>query len=292
MKRNLSFLTLFALLFLTSCQFRGDLEKELLTLRLDSLSRVNEENARQLSDVNSIVDVISEELDSIAIMEDMIRLNPLGNEGRQTSRAEMRQRLRAFSEMLNRQKQRIAQLEDSLSGLSNKTIQRYRSLVTLLNSQLEEKDRTINDLMARLNTSNARISDLESSVEELTSTNEQLASVTEMQQQALTIQDNIINEGYIKVGSKKELQNVGLLTGGGFLSKAKVNSSGFDPNLFIKVDIREFTELPIQSKSIQILTSMPASSYSIERSGNTSVLRILDPTSFWSVSRFLIIQTK
>lgn len=292
MKRNLFFLTLFALLFLSSCQFRGDLEKELLTLRLDSLSRVNEENARQLSDVNSIVDVISEELDSIAIMEDMIRVNPLGNEGRQPTRTEMRQRLKAFSDMLSRQKQRIALLEDSLSGLNNRTIQRYRSLVTLLNSQLEEKDRTINDLMAKLNSSNARISDLETNIMELTSTNEELTSVTEMQQQALAIQDNIINEGYVKIGSKKELQDAGLITGGGLLSKSKVNNSGFDANLFLKVDIREFSELPIPSKTIKILTSMPESSYSIERSGNTSVLRILDPTSFWSVSRFLIIQTK
>ena len=292
MKRNLFFLTLFALLFLSSCQFRGDLEKGLLTLRLDSLSRVNEENARQLSDVNSIVDVISEELDSIAIMEDMIRVNPLGNEGRQPTRTEMRQRLKAFSDMLSRQKQRIALLEDSLSGLNNRTIQRYRNLVTLLNSQLEEKDRTINDLMARLNSSNARISDLETNILELTSTNEELTSVTEMQQQALVIQDNIINEGYIKVGTKKELQNAGLITGGGLLSKSKVNNSGFDANLFLKVDIREFSELPIQSKTIKILTSMPESSYSIERNGNTSILRINDPTSFWSISRFLIIQTR
>lgn len=292
MKRNFLFMSLFALLFLSSCQFRGDLEKELLTLRLDSLSRVNEQNARDLSEVNSIVNVISEELDSIAIMEDMIRVNPLGNEGRKPTRTEMRERLKAFSDMLSRQKQRIALLEDSLSGLNNRTIQRYRSLVTLLNNQLEEKDRTINDLMARLNSSNARISDLETNIAELTSTNEQLSSVTEMQQQALAIQDNIINEGYVKVGSKKELQNAGLLTGGGFLSKAKVNSSGFNPDLFLKVDIRDFTELPIQSKSIQILTSMPSSSYSIEKSGNTSILRILDPTSFWSVSRYLIIQTK
>ena len=194
--------------------------------------------------------------------------------------------------MLSRQKQRIALLEDSLSGLNNRTIQRYRSLVTLLNSQLEEKDRTINDLMAKLNSSNARISDLETNIMELTSTNEELTSVTEMQQQALAIQDNIINEGYVKIGSKKELQDAGLITGGGLLSKSKVNNSGFDANLFLKVDIREFSELPIPSKTIKILTSMPESSYSIERSGNTSVLRILDPTSFWSVSRFLIIQTK
>lgn len=269
-----------------------NMERDMLTMRFDSISQVNEHNARELSEINHVVNVISEELDSIAIMEDMIRFNTLGNEGRKPTQTEMRERLKSFSEMLSRQKQRIALLEDSLSNLNNKTIQRYRSLVTLLNNQLEEKDRTINSLMTRLNSSNVRITELESSIEELTSANKELSNIAESQREALEIQNSVVNEGFVCMGSKKELQNVGLLSKSSLLTKAKVNTSGFDPSLFEKVDIRLFTELIIPAKSFTILTSMPQSSYSIERAGDTSILRINDPERFWSISRYLIIQTK
>ena len=222
----------------------------------------------------------------------MIRLNTLGVEGRKPIPKEMRERLKSFSEMLNRQKHRIALLEDSLSNLNNKTVQRYRSLVTLLNNQLEEKDRTINNLMTRLNSSNVRITELETSVEELTSANEELSSIAESQQEALNIQSNTANEGFVRIGSKKDLQNVGLLSKGYLLSKAKINTSGFDPSLFQKVDIREFSEITIPAKSFTVLTSMPESSYRIEKAGNSSILRIIDSERFWSISRYLVIQTK
>ena len=39
------------------------------------------------------------------------------------------------------------------------------------------------------------------------------------------------------------------------------------------------------------MTQMPEDSYSIEKKGNTSVLHIIDPDKFWSVSKYLIIAT-
>lgn len=278
---------------LISCNAGKDYEKQLLSLRLDSISRVNEQNVHALAEVNSIVNVISDELDSIAIMEDMIHINPLGNEGRKLTRAEMRERLRTFSQMLERQKQRISLLEDSLSTLNGSAVVKYRNLITLLNSQLEEKDKTINSLMAELNKRNANITKLQNDIEELTISNQSLSEITEKQQEALVIQDNYINEGYIKIGTKKELQNAGLITGGGFLSKTKVNNSNLDVSLFQKVDIRQITQLNLPSKSVKILTPMPESSYSIEKvDKESSILIIKNPTHFWSVTRYLIIQTK
>ena len=62
--------------------------------------------------------------------------------------------------------------------------------------------------------------------------------------------------------------------------------------MFTKVDIRTFTEVTINSGNPKILTQMPASSYRIEKGKGSSILYILDPTAFWSVSNYLIIQTK
>lgn len=293
MKKIRLIISALSTILLLSCSGSEDYEKQLLSLRLDSISRVNEQNVRDLAEVNSIVNIISDELDSIAIMEDMIHFNPLGTEGRKPTKSEMRERLKAFSQMLERQKIRISLLEDSLSALNGYAVSKYRNLITLLNSQLEEKDNTINSLMAELNVRNANIAKLQNDIQELSSENEELVLKTETQQKALEAQDAFINEGYVRIGSKKELQNAGLITGGGFLSKTRVNNSNMDVSLFQKVDIRQVTQLNIPSKSFKILTSIPESSYSIEKVGKEkSVLKILNPTQFWSVSRYLIIQTK
>ena len=94
-----------------------------------------------------------------------------------------------------------------------------------------------------------------------------------------------------RIGTKKELTSQGLLSGG-FLQKKRVNHDAINKDMFTKVDIRTFTEVTINSSNPKILTQMPASSYRIEKGKGSSILYILDPTAFWSVSNYLIIQTK
>ena len=102
----------------------------------------------------------------------------------------------------------------------------------------------------------------------------------------LIIQNDMMNEAFMLMGNKKELTSLGAITGG----KA---SSNPDLNNFIRVDIRYFTELEIPSSKPKIITTMPASAYTITNNGNgTSILKILNPTEFWKISKILIIQLR
>lgn len=137
------------------------------------------------------------------------------------------------------------------------------------------------------------IAQLQSRVSNLTEDVSNLNQINQEQEQALTAQSDMMNEGYIKIGTKKELQSIGLLSKGGLFSKKKLNISNLDPNVFEKIDIREFHTLTINGKSPKILTQIPETSYQITKnSDGTSTLTISDPTLFWSVSNFLIIQCK
>jgi len=40
-----------------------------------------------------------------------------------------------------------------------------------------------------------------------------------------------------------------------------------------------------------VLSQMPADSYTIDQKGNSSVLRITNVNRFWSITKYLIIQT-
>ena len=77
------------------------------------------------------------------------------------------------------------------------------------------------------------------------------------------------------------------------LDAGEVLRSNFNKDYFTKIDIRIDKEIKLYSKSAEILTSHPASAYTLTRDANKQyVLRITDPQAFWSTSKYLVIQVK
>lgn len=250
----------------------------------DSLETAN----RQLND---FIDVVAMSLDSITISEGYIFK---GNaEGKPiTSREQIRQRLALFEDLLKRQKERIVELEKSVGDAQDTRTKKLRSIIKALNVQIEEKNAMIAELRTELNKKNVNIASLKQHVSELNSNIEGLSKKSQEQEAALTEQTNIINEGYVKVGTKKELKAAGLLKSSGLFAKNKLNIANIDASQFQKIDMRQFEMLKINGKKPKILTHMPTSSYKIEDNGDgTSTLRVIDPAVFWSVSSYLIIQS-
>ena len=67
----------------------------------------------------------------------------------------------------------------------------------------------------------------------------------------------------------------------------------FNRSYLTEVDIRKLHSIPLGSKSAKILTNHPASSYTLEKDADKKyTLQITDPASFWSISRYLVIQVK
>ena len=193
--------------------------------------------------------------------------------------------LNSFGALLQRQRERIEFLEDSITNLSDAQNVKFLTILRGLQAQIKEKDAMISELKVELNKKNANIAQLESRVSAL-------SEKTQEQETIMTVQSDMMNEGYVRLGTKKELQRDGILTRAG-LFKKKLDVSNFNPELFTKIDIRTFLELKIEGKKPEIITQMPASSYQMdENEDGTYTLRILDPTSFWSVSNYLVIQYK
>lgn len=282
-------LLLFTTIFF-SCNVNNSKET-ILQAQIDSLEAANSEQAEQMKEISEFMSIVSEGLDSIAAQEDQLTGNGKGMEGRKMTKEELRANLNAFAALLERQRNRIAQLEDSLQN-KGESFGNLRNIITYLNQQLEEKNQTIAALQASLNNKNVDIQRLDKQVKKLTASNEKLTEEVNKQGEALVTQSEVINECYVKIGTKKELQQAGVLSGGGLLSKKKLDVSNFQRAGFMKVDIRSYVEVDIPSKKIQILTSMPSSSYTITSNGNSSRLTITNPTLFWSVSNYLVIQTK
>ena len=239
----------------------------------------------------SYVGVLADGLDSIAKQEQMLFYSNKGPEGTIVDRNQLKKNLDTFGTMLANQKIRIAQLSASLKSRGD-SISKLYTLVSYLNQQLEEKDFQIQSLRADLESKDIDINQLRQRVSLLTDANTQLNIKVDRQADVLNKQDKLLNEAYVKIGTKKELSDLGLLSGG-FLKKKKLDTEAIQKSMFTKVDIRKVTELTINSAKPKIITQMPASSYKIEKKDkNTSVLYILDHEAFWGVSNYLVIQTK
>ena len=88
-------------------------------------------------------------------------------------------------------------------------------------------------------------------------------------------------------GTKEELKDQNILVDG------KVLQANFNRDYFTKIDIRVQKEIKLYSRTAKLLTTHPASSYTLERNTNKQyVLRINNPQVFWSTSKYLVILVK
>lgn len=262
----------------------------------DSLIIENQANKEELAELNSIISTVSAGLDSIAIQEGILYSGKT-RDGVALNRNQIIANINSMAEILKRQREKIQSLQDSLAmrsanpNKSSQSIEKLQNVIAFLNKQLAEKDNEIQSLRRDVNSKNKDINQLRTSLSDMRNRAEKAENRTQVVTQALAKQDEIINECYIKIGTKKQLVASGLLKGG-FLQKKKVNYEDVDKSKFNAVDIRKFREVTLKSNNPKILTPQPSNnSFHFEENGDGScTLVITNPTQFWSVSNFLIIQ--
>lgn len=257
----------------------------------DSIIQENKTKTQQLNELNGIITTIATGLDSIALQENILFTNQ-GRDGVKLDRHLIAANLNHMADILARQRKKIQLLQDSLANRSSsESVERLQKVVEFLNQQLAEKDKVIQSLRADLNNSKKDITQLRASLSDMRTRADRAEKKSKTLTTALSKQDEIINECYIKIGTKKQLSAAGLLKGG-FLQKKKVNYEDVDKSKFSAVDIRKCREISLKSSNPKILTPQPSNrSYHFEESGDGHcVLVITNPTLFWSVSNYLIIQ--
>lgn len=203
---------------------------------------------------------------------------------------QIRQNIENYKQILQRQRDRLAALEEKLKG-SEANNAKMLKVISSLKQQLDEKDQAIVELTEELGKRNVDIKTLKTHVEKLNTQVAQLEEETKSQEQALVAQSDIMNEAYVFIGSKKELKAAGLLSGGSLFKKSKLDLSQVNASAFNKIDIRKTKTFTIPAKKAMVLTQMPSDSYSISDNGDgTSTLTVTDPSRFWSVSNYLVIR--
>ncbi len=257
----------------------------------DSLRNETQKQQRQLKNMNEMVDVVNGSLISIVTEQNNL-FNAGTVEGGPATKEQVLENITKLENLITQQKSRIEQLEKELEqqekdGDTDDSDSKLALLVKALKEQIAKKDAEIAKLKEDLKQKNVDIANLQAQAARQSQTIVELDRRANMQQEALKRQDAMLNQCYMVIATKSELQNRGIIKKGKLVTK-----SALDRSKFSKVDIRKLTEITFQAKKPKLLTSMPESSYEITTDGNHNfTLHIKNPNSFWSISNFLVIQT-
>ena len=271
-------------LLLSSCDTKQS------STALSAEGRQRDSVQTELNQLNSFVDVVSASMDSISMSEGIIFKG--NGEKAVSSREQIRRNITAFEDILQRQKTRITELEKSLGQQNDARTAKLRMIIKGLNKQIAEKDTMIAQLKTELNDKNVNIAKLQTHVRELDQNITGLNQKNQEQEKTITAQTDKMNEAYVKVAAKAELKKEGLLTKSTLFTRKKLDITKLGGATFTKVDIRNFRSLKINGKRPQVLTQMPPASYRIDKNTDgTCTLTILDPSTFWSISSYLVVRS-
>ena len=274
---------------LTACNMSqsGDEEKDRMSREVDSLKSVI---SHQQDDFDNLLGEMNDITQGFArISEAEGRVNVLSDNAENSDEitVNIQENMDFIATTLRDNRKKIEDLQNRLKQ-SNIKSANLQNMISDLARQLKVKDAEIDDLHQQLSGKDIIIRELDESVSALKEENEEVKAESESNAQIVRNQDAQINTAWYVIGTKSELKDKKIL------EKGEVLTNGdFDKSYFTKVDIRNFTELPLNSKSVEILTIHPKNAYSLTKdSHGMYTLHVLDAARFWETSKYLVIRVR
>ena len=281
MKKVLLFVV--ALLSLTACNQKNGSESKLVQ-QADSLNRIIAQKDNEINDMIGTMNDIEEGFRAINAAEERVSVARQG-EG-SSAKERIQENMQFIKQTMQQNRELINKLRNQLRQSSVKGDQLRRTLEALT-QQMEEKDAQLKALQAELQAKNIQIEELTEQVSDLSTNVSNLKEESSEKSQTISQQDKQLNTAWFVFGTKKELKEQHIIEDG------EVLRSNFNQDYFTKIDIRVDKEIKLYSRSAKLLTDHPASSYKLEQDANKQyVLRIENPTKFWSTSKYLVIMVK
>jgi chromosome segregation ATPase len=250
----------------------------------DSLQRIVEQKENEINDIMGTLNDINEGLREISEAEGRVTLARSGEGANQKQK--IQEDIKFIQERMNQNRELLDKLRKQLRESTFKGDQLKRT-VENLTKQLEQKDIELQNLREELDKKDIHITELDETISNLNTYVTNLKTESEQKSATISNQDQQLNTAWFVFGTKKELKEQGILDGG------RVLQGNFNKSYFTKIDIRVQKEIKLYSKKAEMKTSHPSSSYVLEKDAKGQyVLRITDPQTFWSTSKYLVIEVK
>jgi chromosome segregation ATPase len=270
---------------LAGCGQKTDNTKDLaLAQQRDSLESIIQQKDNEINDIMGTMNDI--EAGFRAINEAEQRVSVARQVEGTSSSERIRENMRYIQQAMQQNRELINKLRNQVRQ-GNVHSEQLRRTVDNLARQMEEKDTQIRHLQAELQAKDVQIGELTEQVNDLSNNVSTLREETTQKSQTISTQDKQLNTAWFVYGTKSELKEQKILQDG------KVLQSNFNREYFTKIDIRVDKEIRLYSRSAKLLTSHPASSYTLDQDAQKQyVLRIQNPQLFWSTSKYLVVLVK
>ena len=238
------------------------------------------ENDSTMNSYFSYVNEIRENLHMISKEQELI-LNLQGNpEVISVDNIDLIQELKTVGVLMSENENKVAQLKAALKN-ADYQMGEFEEMIMTLTEDVEMKNREIFQLQQELENLDGAFSELFVAFEEQT--------------EELAIMKGEMNTAFFTFGSKSELTDNGVITKeGGFIGIGKISKlkDDFNKTYFTEINISELTEIPLNVKKADIVTSHPSNSYELIGDGLIEKIVIKDAAAFWGVSKYLVVVVK
>ena len=269
-------------LMVVSC---GPTKKE-LQANIDALNVELSQANSEMENVMGILNEVQEGFQQINEAENRVNVQNAEN-----APANVKEQVKAdlafIQAKLKENRERIAELE-ARAAQGDKTAASLRRTIKSLKAELAAKAEQIAALQAEIEAKNLRIQQLDGEVANLTNDKNALTAKNAANEQVIASQDKAMNQAWYVIAKRKALKEQNILKMGDVMEQADVVKEDF-----IEIDIRNVAEIPVGAKKARILSAHPEGSYEIVTGEDgMAVVKILDPQTFWSVTRYLVVRAK
>lgn len=258
----------------------------------DSLLMQSDKNQADLNEAIGIINEVEGNLSQIADAEHRVQADALKGELNQSQKQRIMDEISLLRQTLQENKQNLAQQQEKLkrSGINIAALDKK---VSLLTSQIAEKDQMIQSLQADLESARGMIARQDSLISEQSEKGAVSEATIAIQNKRLQDQDAALHRAYYCFGTLSELKEENIIKGGGLFSKAKVLPEGFNQEYFKQVDTRDLTTIALFAAKAHLRTQHPASSYHFEKDADGNQTLVIDnQKDFWSRSKYLVVEVE
>lgn len=269
---------------LSACDFKTEAHKK-VEMEKDSIQALQKTQLAELEEYLDLIQEVDSGFEAIRNSQNILTFASYDSESPSDNmRQKVADNMYMINNLLIENQAKIAELEEKLQNSDVKSTKLQR-MVNKLTKDLKKKNAEIAELRDVLVSKDYQIDSLLVIFRMAQDREASLIAKTNQQDSILNEQDAQLHRAYFFMGNRRALRENDI--------NVKDKESGYRSELFTPVDMRVFDRLDTGVKSAKILTKHPESSYELQRQAdNTYVLVIKNPTAFWSVSRYLIIQTR
>jgi DNA repair exonuclease SbcCD ATPase subunit len=262
-------------------------EFKALQAQRDSLLLANANTTSEMEDILSLLNEVEDNFQSIKEAENYLSIQS-NSTGELTPSIKERVHadMQLVTETLNKNKEKIAELEKKLNNSNLKSTQLQQTL-TKLRTELDQKTASLVALNDELERKNQQIAQLSDNINNLSKDVNDLRTQSDSQKATISQQQKEITTVYYCYGTSKELKQQKILDGGNL-------GTNFNKDYFITVsDFNKLQVISLKAKSGKLVSKHPDGSYEFVKDANKQAeLKILDPKNFWSLTKYLVVEVK